>query len=371
MAEEVVVIGDGTVSTMVAENASDAQDKASEIETMDGPPSQPQEDVTIQESTESDDEVIPSDAETSGDETETDAAADTEVEEEPEPGIGDEDHPPEFPQALLDQAKTLGMSDAMIQTYPDPLLLSDAVSVLASARAQAGREAKQAASAAREQPPQPQRAPRPQEPLGDEQVEQALAAFDAVNPEQYEEPMVKAMQSAKTLLTAQHAQLQQTREYIGRLVEIVQQFQGRDDARELDHFVRTLGDAGKDIYDEGTYLDVDTASTGFANRQKLNAMVDDIATGMLDRGEKLPPVRMLFQLAHGALFADQTASSERKKIAAKLRRRKKALSPRVETERGEMPLGEARALQALSEQMGVAPGTDDMREFEESLGLDS
>ena len=362
--DEILTIDEGT-ETVTRQTVEEAASAAKDTEA--APKETPRKETPA-----ADDEADPYAGDTGDDEADDSAAAIEAEEEAAEEEAGEEEEtPPEFPRARLAEAGALGMTEEMIQTFPDPQLLTDAVQVMATAMGQQGQSVKSEAAPA-EEPPEPKKAPPEREAvsaLDEKQYQETLAAFDAVTDEYAEEPVLKAMGAAKTLFTAQHAQIVQQHEDIGRLVGIVRAGQGRDDARELDTFVTSV-DAEGETYGKGTYLEVDMGGEGFANRKKLAEQVDDIAVGMLERRKTLPPIRVLYQLAHSALFGAALAkTATRKEVKAKLARRKKGITPRAETEQSELPLGERRAKMAVAEQMGISLDEEDMADFEESIEI--
>lgn len=205
---------------------------------------------------------------------------------------------------LLSRAKDLGLTEDEISVFADnPAALSKTLDLLEKKREGGGGEEEKGKAAAEE---------------GDEEE----IPFPELDPELYDEPIVKGFQVAKVELARLRAQVKQM---------TVQNY-----AMWLDAEFSELTDGEEgyaEVFGKGPARKLDRAGEPYKNRQKVVAEIDALAAGMLQKGQELPSDDELLAKAIRSALGDRLDEAKNKANHKKLQDRRRSTFTNRPTQR--------------------------------------
>jgi hypothetical protein len=243
-------------------------------------------------------------ADTEGEPTETDESGDDEPEEE-EVGEEEEQDDPEqsaeVSDDLLTRAVRAGLSLKEAREIGSPAALERTVQILEE-RTGGGDSTDEGEGADEEEEADP------------------LDAIPDLDPEEYDENIVKGFKTLKDLVREQ-------RETISKLSENGRQAEGQDMTDWFDGRVSGLDRELTKVLGKGTRREIDPGGDEFAARAKLAEQVQVLASGYESRGIQKSRDE-LFDEAVRIAFPDEFKQSEQRKVSEKLGKRERQLTSR-------------------------------------------
>ena len=214
---------------------------------------------------------------------------------------------PDFDPAFLKRGEAVGLS------ADDLARLDDMAAEVVLMREQNSGGGEGAGAGGEATTEEPAAAPLPFEPIKGKEGDTLESYAQRVN-----EQLAGLADYKVPVDQAYREELAQANQRYEQLVNYVEDMRARDEIREVDAAIATLG--GADIYGEGDYFTVDDS---FADaRDKLIETAEDIAAGLQRRGRQVPGRRELLKRAHYQLHGETVQAQARTGYEGKARDRR-------------------------------------------------
>ena len=161
-----------------------------------------------------------------------------------------------------------------------------------------------------------------------------FADLPDLDPEEYDEKIIKAFDGMKGVLKQQHEQLQAFRREQEDTKRSAETAAARDIEQWFDSQVAALGDDFKDVLGQGSMAALPQASAQYVKR---SAIADEMAiriAGLRASGKPIPSREELFQQATKTVLADEFVARKEKSLKDGLARRAKQHSHRPDRSNG-------------------------------------
>lgn len=157
---------------------------------------------------------------------------------------------------------------------------------------------------------------------GEESPEQdPLADFPELDPEKYDENVIKAFEATKALIRAQNETINELRSSHEQSVVAGRQSAARDVEQWFDRQVEALGEDFAESLGKGAYSALDRGSSQFAKRDQIASKMSIILAGYQSTGQSPPPREEVFSEAARLVLHDDFVAARERKLAKDLENR--------------------------------------------------
>lgn len=221
----------------------------------------------------------------------------------PAPAAATVPAPPTIDPATYFRAAAVGKDQAWVSKFKSPEALNEALAFIE-------QEKKAANSGGKQQPA--------------DAAAKAVPTFKAedipdLNPEEYDEPVVKGWSQMKQLLAHQAQALTELQSQLQTGTQSNQLREAQEFYNWFDDSL-TKFDGAKDLFGEGYGDEMDQTLETFKNRDKLWNTFMQLREGATARGESVPRKETLLKQAYAAAFGDQAKKQITTTLAGKIKK---------------------------------------------------
>jgi hypothetical protein len=240
----------------------------------------------------------------------------------------DADQESSLPDALVEKAKKLGLSDEDIALYEKPQQLEKLCSLVEPKVQNQEGENPQKDKESGE---------KPSAEDGEFQIE--------LDPDLYDPDLCKAMQSTAD-------QINGLKNMLNNVVSMVQRQSEQSFESAFEGFITELGDGFTETLGKGTLDEIGADSEFFQNRCKVIEEMNAIAAGYGQTGKPVPSPKQLFQRAVNSVFGDTIKKNARKEVAGQIQKRSGQIISRPTNRNGkDTQTPDQRATNAVREKL--------------------